>query len=115
MSYDWPGNVRQLRSVIRQAALVVKEMITEKNLSIKRASAPEMAYASTVQRTPWEHGSLGEIVRMNVLAVEKKVLMEVLKTTGGNKAQAARLLKVDYKNHSYESEKIWNPIKRRNQ
>ena len=55
MSYDWPGNVRQLRSVIRQATLVVKEMITEKDLSIKRASMPEMAFSPKVQGTPWEN------------------------------------------------------------
>jgi two-component system nitrogen regulation response regulator GlnG len=97
MSYDWPGNVRQLRSVIRQATLVVKEMITEMDLSIKRASMPEMAYTPKVQGTPWENASLGEIVRMSVLTVEKEVLTEVLKITGGNKARAARLLQVDYK------------------
>ncbi|MBC8462159.1 MAG: sigma-54-dependent Fis family transcriptional regulator, partial [Deltaproteobacteria bacterium] len=41
--------------------------------------------------------SLKEIVRQNTVAVERKVLAQVLKYTGGNKAKAARLLKIDYK------------------
>jgi len=97
MSYNWPGNVRQLRSIIRQATLVVREMITEKDLSIKRASVPGLAFSPKVQGTPWNNASLGEIVQQSVQAVEKEVLMEVLKLTGGNKARAARLLQVDYK------------------
>lgn len=97
MSYNWPGNVRQLRSVIRRAALVARETITEKDLSIKRASAPGLAFSPKVQGTPWKNASLSEIVRQSVLAVEKEVLTEVLKFTGGNKARAARLLQVDYK------------------
>ncbi|MCG2739333.1 MAG: hypothetical protein L6300_03730 [Syntrophaceae bacterium] len=97
MSYNWPGNVRQLRSVIRRAALVARETITEKDLSIKRASVPGLAFSPKIQGTPWKNASLSEIVQQSVLAVEKEVLTEVLKFTGGNKARAARLLQVDYK------------------
>ena len=97
MSYNWPGNVRQLRSVIRRATLVARETITEKDLNIKRASVPGMAFSPKVQGTPWKNASLSEIVQQSVLAVEKEVLTEVLKFTGGNKARAARLLQVDYK------------------
>jgi two-component system nitrogen regulation response regulator GlnG len=49
MSYNWPGNVRQLRSVIRRAALVARDEITEKDLSIKRASVAGMAFSPKVQ------------------------------------------------------------------
>jgi len=97
MSYDWPGNVRQLRSVIRRATLVARDEITEKDLSIKRAEVPGLAFSPKVHGTPWKHASLSEIVQQSVLAVEKEVLKEVLRFTGGNKAKAARLLRVDYK------------------
>ncbi|MBN1665115.1 MAG: sigma-54-dependent Fis family transcriptional regulator [Deltaproteobacteria bacterium] len=97
MSYNWPGNVRQLRSVIRRAALVAVDVITEKDLNIKRAATPGMAFSPKIQGTPWKNASLSEIVQQSVLAVEKEVLTEVLKFTGGNKARAARLLRVDYK------------------
>ena len=97
MSYDWPGNVRQLRSVIRRATLVARDEITEKDLSIKRAEVPGLAFSPKVHGTPWKNASLSEIVQQSVLAVEKEVLNEVLRFTGGNKAKAARLLRVDYK------------------
>ena len=97
MSYNWPGNVRQLRSVIRRATLVARDEITEKDLSIKRAQVPGLAFSPKVHGTPWKNASLSEIVQQSVLAVEKEVLNEVLRFTGGNKARAARLLQVDYK------------------
>ncbi|HBB16758.1 MAG TPA: sigma-54-dependent Fis family transcriptional regulator [Syntrophus sp. (in: bacteria)] len=97
MSYDWPGNVRQLRSVIRRATLVARDEITEKDLSISRTGVPGLAFSPKVQGIPWENASLSEIVQQSVLAVEKEVLKEVLRFTGGNKAKAARLLQVDYK------------------
>ena len=97
MSYNWPGNVRQLRSVIRRAALVASETINETDLSIKRASVAGMAFSPKVQGTPWKNASLSEIVQQSVQAVEKEVITKVLNFTSGNKAKAARLLQVDYK------------------
>ena len=106
MSYDWPGNVRQLRSVIRRATLVARDEITEKDLSIKRAEVPGLAFSPKVHGTPWKNASLSEIVQQSVLAVEKEVLNEVLRFTGGNKARAARLLRVDYKTMHTKAKKF---------
>ena len=58
---------------------------------------PGLAFSPKVQGIPWENASLSEIVQQSVLAVEKEVLKEVLRFTGGNKAKAPRLLQVDYK------------------
>lgn len=96
-SYNWPGNVRQLRSVIRRAALVAGETITANDLSIKKAFVPRLAFSLKVKGIPWKNASLHEIVKQSVSAVEREVLNEVLRFTGGNKAKAARLLQVDYK------------------
>ena len=41
--------------------------------------------------------SLKVLVRQKVIEAEREILTRVLKQTGGNKAQAARLLQVDYK------------------
>ncbi len=96
-SYNWPGNVRQLRSIIRRAALLADDVITEKHLELKRVDVPGMAFTPKVQGTPWKSLSLKEILQQSIAAVEREVLTEVLKTTGGNKARAARLLQIDYK------------------
>ena len=96
-SYNWPGNVRQLRSTIRRAALLADEVITEKHLDLKRVPVPGLAFTPKVQGTPWKGLSLKEIIQQSSSAVEREVLTQVLKNTGGNKAKAARLLKIDYK------------------
>jgi DNA-binding NtrC family response regulator len=96
-AYNWPGNVRQLRSVIRRAVLLAEEVVTERHLDIKRAPIPGLAFTPKVQGTPWRNMPLKEITRRSVETVEKEVLIQVLKYTGGNKAKAARLLQIDYK------------------
>ena len=96
-NYNWPGNVRQLRSTIRRATLVADDLITEKDLDLKRVPVPGLAFTPKVDGTPWKGLSLREIVQQSSTAVEREILSQVLKTTGGNKAKAARLLKIDYK------------------
>jgi transcriptional regulator with PAS, ATPase and Fis domain len=97
LSYNWPGNVRQLRSVIRRAVLLADDIITEKHLDIKRAPVPGLAFTPKIQGTPWDELSLREIVHRSVVTVEREVLLQALKHTRGNKAKAARLLQIDYK------------------
>jgi two-component system nitrogen regulation response regulator GlnG len=96
-SYNWPGNVRQLRSIIRRASLLADDLITEKHLELKRVDVPGMAFTPKVQGAPWKNLSLKEILQQSITAVEREVLDQVLKQTGGNKAKAARLLQIDYK------------------
>jgi two-component system nitrogen regulation response regulator GlnG len=97
LSYNWPGNVRQLRSVIRRAVLLADDIITERHLDIKRTPVPGLAFTPRIEGTPWQELSLKEIVNRSVATVEREVLLQVLKYTKGNKAKAARLLQIDYK------------------
>jgi DNA-binding NtrC family response regulator len=102
LSYNWPGNVRQLRAVIRRAVLLSDDLVTEKHLDIKRAPVPGLAFTPRVDGTPWREMSLKEIVHRSVVTVEREVLARALKFTGGNKAKAARLLQIDYKTMHYK-------------
>lgn len=97
IAYDWPGNVRQLRSSIRRAVLLADEMITERHLDLKTVALPGLVFAPKVQGMLWKDLSLKQIVQRNTIAVEREVLGQVLKYTGGNKAKAARILQIDYK------------------
>ncbi len=96
-SYPWPGNVRQLRSTIRRATLMADEIIMEKDLDLKRVPVPGLDFTPRVQGIPWKDLSFKEIVDQSTTAVEREVLTQILKNTGGNKAKAARLLQMDYK------------------
>jgi two-component system nitrogen regulation response regulator GlnG len=97
IDFHWPGNVRHLRATIRRAVLLADEVVTERHLDLKKVSAPEGAVHPKVQEVIWNNSPLKEILRHNVIAVEREVLIQALKHTGGNKAKAARLLQIDYK------------------
>lgn len=102
LSYNWPGNVRQLRAVIRRAVLLADDLVTVRHLDIKRAPVPGLAFTPRVEGAPWHDLSLKEIVQRSVVSVEREVLAQALKFTGGNKAKAARLLQIDYKTMHYK-------------
>jgi two-component system nitrogen regulation response regulator GlnG len=101
LACDWPGNVRQLRSVIRRAVLLADDMITEQHMRIDRVSPkltlPGPACNQEIQETPGIGLSLKEIMQRRMVAIERQILAHVLRETGGNKAKAARLLHIDYK------------------
>ena len=96
-SYLWPGNVRQLRSVIRRAVLLARDLITPAHLNINGTGAPAQSMPPRAPEASWRDLSLKEIVRLNVDRVEKEVLTQALQHTHGNKAKAARILSIDYK------------------
>ena len=100
LGYPWPGNVRQLRSMIRRAVLLTDDTIGEQHLAFDdaRPAAPgEIEGARSVEIPPQRDCSLKEIVQHNTALVERQILSHVLRQTGGNKAEAARLLHIDYK------------------
>jgi len=100
LAYHWPGNVRQLRSTIRRAVLLADDVVTEQHLAIEGARPLLLADVDgsrMVQIPAQRDCSLKEIVQHNTATVERGVLARVLRETGGNKAEAARLLHIDYK------------------
>jgi DNA-binding NtrC family response regulator len=96
-AFNWPGNVRQLRSIIRRATLLADDLVTEKHLDLRQDEVPRMASISKAQNASWKNLPLKEILQQSIRAVEREVFTQVLQQTGGNKAKAARLLQVDYK------------------
>lgn len=100
LSYDWPGNVRQLRSVIRRAVLVSDGIIREQFLDFGNRHEPSPGIERADSQGLIEDGevvTLREILRRNAAHVERKVIADTLVKTGGNKARAARMLQIDYK------------------
>jgi DNA-binding NtrC family response regulator len=100
LRYHWPGNVRELRNVMRRACLLAGELIEPEHLSI----LPVEPYAvNTRHQEPGPAGasvgasSLKELAELAVEDAEGQAIRLALQATGGNKSEAARLLKVDYK------------------
>lgn len=98
-TYHWPGNVRELRAMIRRAVLLADNIIEREHLCFRNSPESEVVITSEKLETErtFEGLSLKEIVRRNTVVVEQRVLTQVLKITQGNKAKAARMLKIDYK------------------
>jgi len=95
--YDWPGNVRELRSAIRRAVLIADDMVDKEYLNLNEGCQAVPSSSLSSHAAAWEGHSLREITQRNTFALEREVIEEALKYTGGNKARAARLLQIDYK------------------
>lgn len=112
--YSWPGNVRELRNQIRRAILMCSDpagIITPElfvafdgmagKLPDVNCQMPEAMQAFTISNTRlmFNEGcmSLKEITARVTAQVERLVLLQTLQHVNGNKAHAARLLKIDYK------------------
>ena len=82
MNYDWPGNVRQLENVIERAfALGATETIEANDLP------PEL-------RSMSERDTISDN-NYNLVENERLLISRALKTTKGNKAEAAKLLGIN--------------------
>lgn len=93
-AYAWPGNVRQLRNVIRRAvAMAEGKLITLKDLpgEVRGEGIPALETKRLVGK------SLDE--------VEREIIFDTLKIVNGNKAQAAEILGISLKT-------IYNRLKR---
>jgi len=100
LGYPWPGNVRELRSTIRRAVLLADGMITETQLDIADSTdgiPPAVAIVTKMQTANNESPSLRDLVAKSVAAAEREAVVQALLRAAGNKAQAARLLQIDYK------------------
>jgi Nif-specific regulatory protein len=79
--HHWPGNVRELENCISRAVLLTKEGV------IRRQHLPPALAAGKPAPGP-ARGSLEEMVS----AFERERIVEAMKNSNGNQAQAARAL-----------------------
>jgi len=85
-AYDWPGNLRELRNVLKRAVL-----LTGAGLISKEALPPDLAMQlyDAVE-------AQGEL-RVQREKTEREMILETLRTCQFNKTKAAALLKIDRK------------------
>ncbi|MDP2823283.1 MAG: sigma-54 dependent transcriptional regulator [Sulfuritalea sp.] len=87
----WPGNVRELENVIEQAVVLCPPQLTELPLAVLPPALGGQGWSDA------EASATGDGGPSTLAAVERRHVREVLRQTGGNKAEAARLLAIDYK------------------
>src|SRR5436309_495584 len=98
LRYHWPGNVRELRNVIRRAILLASDVIEPEHLAVLPVDPPPATAQTALRGEPAPaSSSLREIAEAAAAYAEQQAIRRVLQVTCGNKSEAARLLRTDYK------------------
>jgi len=95
LRYPWPGNVRELRNVIRRASLLASDVVEPEHLAVLPVDSA-LATARSGESAP-AGSSLKQLAQAATVDVEGRAIRTALQATRGNKSEAARLLRVDYK------------------
>lgn len=82
-SYSWPGNIRQLENVIERAINML-----DTDISIMPKHLPEKIINGKIKKYSLENNYLKDVVE----TIEKDLIMESIKKTGGNKKETAKIL-----------------------
>ncbi len=98
LKYDYPGNVRELENIVHHAMVLSRnEIITSSDLPVNARALPA---DSSVDAAGGAESLPGKVE-----ALEKSLVLEALKTTGGNRLKASKLLGISERNLRYRLEK----------
>jgi DNA-binding NtrC family response regulator len=98
MAHSWPGNIRELRNVMRNAVVQCRGVVIEADhvrLAMGIMARAAMAPESELPMSP--PMPLRKVRDAALGVIERKAIADALRYTNGNKAAAARLLEVDVK------------------
>src|SRR5438105_3589670 len=92
--YNWPGNVRELRNLLEQMVVLggPELVIDACDLPAHLVAARPLGEATTM---PWQFGAGGIDFYGEMEAIEDRIIAQALRLSGGNKKEAARLLRVN--------------------
>jgi DNA-binding NtrC family response regulator len=93
LRHSWPGNVRELRNVMRRATLLASGVIERDHLSLLDGSRAIARRSGPAAIGP----SLREITEAAAADAERQAIRQALQASKGNKTEAARRLRTDYK------------------
>ncbi len=93
LRHSWPGNVRELRNVMRRATLIASDVIERQHLSLLDGLRVPTRRSGPTQMGP----SLKEIAEAAAEDAERQAIRQALQACKGNKTEAARRLRTDYK------------------
>jgi two-component system response regulator HydG len=111
-NYSWPGNLRELRNVIRRAALLTPAGLINSKVLPAEIIDPNL-YASSPEPAPvgshFISGNRSNDLKNAASQAEYDTIMNVLKQVNFNKSKAAEILRIDRKTlynkiKSYESQ-----------
>ncbi len=97
MRYQWPGNIRELKNVIKRAALLSDDqMIEAKHLPLE-ISNPEKFISYESSSGAVKENPPNTSLKNAAQEAEQEAILKVLKKVNFNKTKAAELLNIDRK------------------
>lgn len=106
--HDWPGNIRELASVMKRYVLLGSGDAIAEELAARARPAAERV-------TPSLHGvSLKRLAREEAREVERNIILKTLRETHWNRKRAARALNISYRTLLYKIKEAGVPPKRIN-
>ncbi|MBL8328629.1 MAG: sigma 54-interacting transcriptional regulator [Rubrivivax sp.] len=87
----WPGNIRELRNVLEQAALMTDDLVLQPQHFVALAPEPE-AEPHTIVKPDHDERQLLRPLAEQVAELERSAIAAALQASRGNRVAAARLL-----------------------
>jgi len=91
ITYDWPGNVREIRNAMERAAILATGDL------VLPADLPP-----SLQQARPQSKRAGGVLVGDMKAIQRQAILEALEKTGGNKSHAAELLGISRRNLIYK-------------
>jgi two-component system response regulator AtoC len=95
MGYAWPGNVRELENVLERAVVLSDgAVLTAESLPshLRESTSPAHTYLATDELS----------IKKASAYIEAELIKRALKTTGGNRTHAAKLLEISHRSLLYK-------------
>ncbi len=116
LEYNWPGNLREFRNVVRRAGLLTTSGLINKNvlpweIISGPADQPGPTVSATTVNTEDRSGNHIATLKSAAANAEYEAIMNVLKQVNFNKTKAAEILNIDRKTlynkiKTYEDSKL---------
>ncbi|HMA62209.1 MAG TPA: sigma-54 dependent transcriptional regulator [bacterium] len=105
MDYNWPGNIRQLKNVIRRSMLKADKIIKVKDIDLRDKLAPENKKGRDLETLVSRHDNYKDALSEMNKKMEKKLVLQALSQSNGNISKAAKLFGITRKNFYKKIEK----------
>ncbi len=98
LNYSWPGNLRELRNVIRKATLLATGTTITKKMFPAEVMKMDMHPAVGVENLPMDSVlPAAQNLKSAAFMAEYQTILSALKKVNFNKTKAAELLNIDRK------------------